>query len=95
VLPYEIVEDHEVGEQDLVHASPGVEAMEIVLRRLGLHVARLVRQLRAQGVDPLTLGLEHPGDRVLGEPVDLEVGHEPPQLLGDRDVTPCVPEPDR
>ena len=34
-------------------------------------------------------------DRVLGEPVDLEVRVQPPQLLRYRHVAPRVPEPDR
>ena len=73
-LAHEVVEDHEVGDQDLVHAAPGLEAVQIVLGRLALDVARLVRQLRARGVDPLAARLEHPGHGVLREPVDLEVG---------------------
>ena len=39
--------------------------------------------------------LEHRGDGVLGEPIDLEVGMVLAQLGGDRDVTPGVTEPDR
>ena len=54
----------------------------------------LARQ-RARGVDPLALGLEHARDRVLREPVDLEVGVQRAQLLGDRDVAARVAEPDR
>ncbi len=40
-------------------------------------------------------GREHRRDRVLGEPVDLEVGVQPAQLGGDRQVAAHVPEPDR
>src|SRR5687768_12701942 len=32
---------------------------------------------------------------MLGEPVDLEVGLEPPQLVGDRSIALRVAEPDR
>jgi len=39
--------------------------------------------------------LEHAGDRVLGEPVDGQVGMMPPQLGGDRDIAAGVAEPDR
>ena len=39
--------------------------------------------------------LEDRGDRMLGEPIDLEVGLERPQLGGDRDVALGVAEPDR
>ncbi|MGA8635767.1 MAG: hypothetical protein WB805_13055, partial [Candidatus Dormiibacterota bacterium] len=39
-------------------------------------------------------GLQNGGHRVLSEPVDLEVGMEPPQLISDRDVTLRVTEAD-
>ena len=38
---------------------------------------------------------QHRGDRVLGEPVDLEVGLELAQLVGDRQVAADVAEADR
>ena len=91
----DVVEDHEVRDQDLVHPAPGLEAVQVVLGRLGLHVRGLVGQVPAGGVDALALGLEHAGDRVLGEPVDVEVRVQPAQLLGDRDVAPRVAEADR
>ena len=72
-----------------------LEAVQVVLGRLALDVARLVREQRARGVDALAARLEHRGDRVLREPVDLEVGVQPAQLVGDRDVAPRVAEPDR
>ena len=46
-------------------------------------------------MDPLTSRLEHLGHRVLGKPVDLEVGMQLAQLVSDRDVTLGMPEPDR
>ena len=49
----------------------------------------------ARGMDALALGLEHAGHRVLGEPVDLQVGHERAQLARDRDVAARVAEADR
>ena len=55
-----------------------LEAMEVVLGRLGLDVARLVGQRRARRVDALAARLEHRGDGVLREPVDLEIGMELP-----------------
>ena len=51
-------------------------------------------ELRAQRVDPLAARLEDRGHRVLGQPVDLEVGMELAQLVGDRDVALGVAEPD-
>ena len=46
-------------------------------------------------MDPLPVRLEDPGDRILGEPVDLEVRVHPAQLPGDRDVALRVTESDR
>ena len=53
LLAREVVEDHEVGEQDLVHPPDRLEAVQVVLGGLALDVAGLVRQERARGVDPL------------------------------------------
>ena len=91
----EVVEDHEVGEQDLVHPPDRLEAVQVVLGRLALDVARLVREEGAGRMDPLAARLEHRRDRMLREPVDLEVGMELAQLVGDRDVALRVAEPDR
>ena len=41
---------------------------------------------RARRMDPLAARLEHAGDRVLGQPVDLEVRVQLAQLVGDRHV---------
>ena len=73
LVAHEVVEDHEVGEQDLVHPPDRLEAVQVVLGRLALDVARLVRQQGARGVDPLAARLEDARHRVLGQPVDLEV----------------------
>ncbi len=95
LLTDEIVEDHEVREQDLVHAANRLEAVQVVLGRLDSDVPRLVRQPGARRVDPLAARLQHGGDRMLRQPVDLEVGMQLAQLVGDRRVTLCVAEPDR
>ena len=71
LLAHDVVEEHEVGGEDLVHAPQRVEAVQIVLGGLRLDVARLVGQMSAGRVDALALCLQHAGDRVLGEPVDL------------------------
>ena len=47
------------------------------------------------GMDSLAPPLEHRRDGVLGEPVDLEVGMELAQLVGDRHVALGMAEPDR
>ena len=95
LLADEVVEDHEVREQDLVHPADRLEAVQVVLRRLALDVVRLVGEGRAGRMDPFAARLEHRGDRVLREPVDLEVGMEPAQLVGDRRVALRVAEADR
>ena len=72
----EVVESHEVREEDLVHAAPGLEAMEIVLGGLALDVLGLVCEVRARRMNVLAARLEHRRHRVLGEPVDLETRME-------------------
>ena len=49
----------------------------------------------AGGMDALALGLEDPGDRVLGEPVDLQIGVQSTQLARDRNIALGVPKADR
>jgi hypothetical protein len=95
LVAHKVVEDHEVGQQDLVHAADRLEAVQVVLGRLALDVGRFVGQQLAGRMDALTGRFQDAGDRVLGEPVDLQVGVELAQLGGDRDVPLGVPEPDR
>ena len=95
VVTDDVVEDHEVVQQDLVHPPDRLEAVEVVLGALALDVVRLVREKRACRMDPLAARLEHRGHRMLGEPVDLEVGMQLPQLRRDRGVALRVAEPDR
>ena len=95
VLAHDVVEDHEVGDQDLVHPSPRLEAVKVVLGGLGLDVGRLARQVLARRVDGLALSFEDSRDRVLGKPVDLDVRDELAQLLGDGHVALGVSQPDR
>ena len=91
----EVVEDHEVGEQDLIHPPDGLEGVQVVLGRLGLDVPGLAGQVRAGRVDALAALFQHPGDRMLGEPVDLQVGVQLAQLVRDRRVALGVAEADR
>ena len=91
---HHLVEDHEVVDEDLVHPADRLERVQVVLAGLVLDVARLVAQPRRRGVDLLAVLREHPGDRVLREPVDLQLRSARPQLRGDRDVPLGVPEPD-
>ena len=91
----DVVEHHEVREQDLVHAPERGEAVQVVLSGLGLDVAGFVGQVGARGVDPLAAGLENRRDWMLRQPVDLEIGVQRAQLVGDRDVASRVTEADR
>ena len=50
----EVVEDHEVGEQYLVHPPDRLEAVQVVLCRFAFDVLRLVRQVAARRMDALT-----------------------------------------
>ena len=59
------------------------------------NVRRLAGELRAGRVDPLAVRREHLGDRMLSEPVDLEIRTQLAQLRGDRDVPARVAETDR
>jgi hypothetical protein len=95
LLGDQIVEDHEVGHQDLVHSPISLEEVQVVLTRLGFHVCGLARQPSGRRVHPLTASGEHSGDGVLGQPLDLEVRVQPTQLLRDGDVPTGVPEADR
>ncbi len=91
----DLVEDHEVVDQDLVHPADRLEGVQVVLGALVLDVRGLVGQPLRGGVHRLAGGREHPGDRVLREPVDLEVGVPLAQLGGDGEVAARVAEADR
>ena len=73
----DLLEHHEVGDQDLVHASEGLEAVEVVAGRLRGDVGRLGGEPLACRVDRLTIRLQHRGDGMLGQPLDLDLGAEP------------------
>ena len=90
-----VVEDHEVVDEDLVHAADRLEGVQLVLRGLGGDVAGFGRELLAERMDALAMRLEDPGDRILGEPIDLEVRLEGAQFGGDCHVALGVTEPDR
>ena len=90
-----ILEDHEVGDQHLVHAAQRLEAVQVVLARFQLDVPRLAGQQRAQRMDALAAGRQQARHRVLRQPVDLEVGMELAQLARDGDIAAPVAEADR
>ena len=94
-LADQVVEDHEVGDQDLVHPPDRLERVQVVLAGLGLDVAALAGQPRRRRMDPLPRLLQEVGHRRLRQPLDLHPGTLPAQLLGDREVSAYVSEPDR
>ncbi len=91
----QVGEHHEVVDEDLVHLADGLERVQVVLRGLRLDVGRLVGEIPRRRVDPLTSALQQLGQRVLGEPVDLDVRMQPAQLVGDGDVATRMAEADR
>ena len=90
-----VVEDHEVADQDLVHPADRLEGIELVLCGFRRDVAGFGGQLGAQRMDSLAVRLEDAGHRILGEPVDLDVRMELPQLGRDGRVAHGVSESDR
>ena len=91
----QVVEDHEVVDQHLVHPAYGVEGVQVVLAALGLEVAGLAGQQPRGRVHHLAALLEELRDRRLGEPLDLDVGALLAHRVGDREVAPDVAEADR
>jgi hypothetical protein len=89
-----LVEDVEVVTHDLVHGAHGLEGVEGMLAALGLDVSRFAGQPGRGGMDPQSGGVEHPGYRMLGQPVDLHIGMECLQFAGDRDIAPRMPQTD-
>jgi hypothetical protein len=49
LLAGQVVEDHKVGQQDLIHPPDGLEAVQVMLGRLGLDVPGLTRQCALAG----------------------------------------------
>ena len=94
-LADQVVEDHEVGDEDLVHPTDRLERVQVVLARLRLDVAALAGQPRRGRVHPLSRPLQEVGDRRLREPLDLQTRVQLAELVGDRQVTTYVPEADR
>ena len=91
---HQVVEDHEVVDQHLVHAAYGVEGVQVVLARLGLEVPGLARQEPGGRVDRLAPLLQELRDRRLGEPLDLEVRAQLTHRVGDSEVAAHVAEAD-
>ncbi len=96
VLPLDqVVEDHEVVDQHLVHAADGLERVQVVLPGLGLEVPRLAGQQPRRRVDDLAALLQEVRHRRLRQPLDLQVRPLLAHRVGDRQVAADVAEPDR
>src|SRR5882724_1804744 len=93
-LLYGILEDHEIGDQHLVHAAECVKAVQIMLAGLQLDVSRLAGKPRTERMDALTAGQEQARHGVLRQPINLQVRMQPSQLSGDSDISAPVPETD-
>ena len=70
---HHVVEDHDVVDEDLVHAAPCLEAVQIVLAALILHVRRLAREPGAGRVEDLPFGLKQVRHGTLREPLRLQI----------------------
>src|SRR5690242_15456407 len=90
-----VLKDHKVGDQHLVHAANSLEGVQIVLARLKFDVPRLAGEPRTYGMDALASGLEQPSDRILREPVHLEVRMELAQLARNGKIAARVAKTDR
>ena len=91
----DVVEHHEVVDEDLVHAPQRLERVQVVLLALAVDVRRLAGQDSRRRMDPLAAASSTRGHRVLRQPVDLQVRVQLAQLVGDRDVPLRVAEADR
>ena len=69
---HDVVEHHEVVDQDLVHAANRLEAVQVVLGGLALDVLRLAREVAARRMNRLALAVEDTRHGMLREPIDLE-----------------------
>ena len=96
LIAHEIVEDHEVREQDLVHPPDRLEAVQVVLgatrSRCGATRSRAGRW-RGGSARPRDSSTAVTG--CCASQSNSRSGCELSELVRDRDVAPCVAEPDR
>ena len=92
---HHVGEHREVVDQRLVHPADRLEGVQIVLAAVALELGVLAEQSSGGGMDPLLPVGQHPGDRMLGQPVDLDIRPQPLQCLGDRHIAPGVAQADR
>ncbi len=75
LLAHDVVEQHEVRAEDLVHPPDRLERVEVVLAGLAIDVRYLGGELPAGRVDGLSSLAQDGRHRLLGEPLDLEPRH--------------------
>jgi hypothetical protein len=95
LLRDEVVEHHEVGDHHLVHVPDRGKGIQVVLTGAPLEVPGLVGQRGRGGMHSLALAFQEAHDRLLGEPVHLDVRAQFSELPDDRQVASGVPEADR
>jgi hypothetical protein len=91
----EILEDHEVVNQDLIHRPNGLEGMKVVLRTLALEVRGFAYEMPDRRVDGLPALVQHLRYWILSEPVNLDLGLFLAELVRDRDISERVTKPYR
>src|SRR5579871_1843874 len=79
-------EDHEVRQHDLVHLPKSIEAVQVVLRGRLLPMCGLARQQFAHRMNDFTVLLQDASDRLLRQPLDLQVWHKAAEFTGDCQV---------
>jgi len=69
--------------------------VQVVFGAFALQVLRFAGQERRRRMDALAAPGQQFGHRMLGQPVHLQVRVQLAQLVGDGQVPPRVPQPDR
>ena len=90
----DLLKQHEVGDHDLVHAAQRLEYMQIVLASFVLDVRGFADEQAARRMHALPRRLKQSSDRVLCEPVDLELWAQSSKLTGNSQVAARVSESD-
>ena len=78
-----------------VHAPDGLKRVQVVFAGLSLDMRAFTSQPSARRMDPFVLFGEHLGDRMLRQPVHLQVVVQGTELGGDRDIAAGMAEADR
>ena len=95
LLSDDIVKDHEIGQEDLIHPPIGLKGMHRVLAGLRFDVLGFVRQQCARRMDVLAMRSKHLGHWMLREPGNLQFGPQLAKRFGDGDIPAGVAETDR